>query len=238
MMGKSKISLIKTVVFSLLVLLSASLTMLTCHGSIIENSWSEKENNEKIYRGLNLALEAIRIAGYDTTEGNAGSINSLKADGRFTENTNSKIGDNWLTKGKTKHYRVKIPANRPWKKTRVHLKKNDIVRIYCKGKVMPGSFEQQYNNTSCYADGYAFSRGNYTVLPNNNYMAVIGKIGKRDTFYIGGRKEFISYVNGPLRLGINDLNKSVYTGEPLNKKSIYWKDNSGYFEADIYVYRK
>ena len=102
---------------------------------------------------------------------------------------------------------------------------------------MPGKFEYRYKNTSCLAGGYHFTRGNFTVLPNARYMAAIGKIGNRDAFYIGSGREFVSNVDGPLYLGINDLKKSIYTGVPINQNSIYWKDNTGYFEADIYVYR-
>lgn len=151
---------------------------------------------------------------------------------------NNKRGNIDLKYSAPIHYTVKIPANRPWIKTKIYLKKNDIVRIYCKGKVMPGAFEYRYKNTSCLAEGYHFTRSNFTVLPNANYMAAIGKIGNRDAFYIGSGKEFISYVNGPLYLGINDLKKSVYTNKPINKRSIYWKDNTGYYQADVYVYRK
>ena len=137
-----------------------------------------------------------------------------------------------------KYYTTKVKADKPWTKTNVYLKKNNIVKIYCKGKVMPGSFEYRYKNTSCLAEGYHFTRDNFTVLPNARYMSAIGKINNQDAFYVGSEKEFKSYVNGPLYLGINELKKSVYTGKPINKKSIYWKDNIGYFEADIYVYRK
>lgn len=139
---------------------------------------------------------------------------------------------------KPTHYTIKIPGNRPWKKTGIYLKKNDIVRIICKGKVMPGGFEMVYKNTSCQAEGYHFARGSFTILPDARYMAALGKVGNRDAFYIGSGREFVSYVNGHLYLGINDLCKSVYTGEPVNKRSIYWKDNTGGFEADIYVHRK
>jgi hypothetical protein len=137
-----------------------------------------------------------------------------------------------------KYYTAKVKANKPWTRTNVYLKENDIVRISCKGKVMPGAFEYRYENTSCLAEGYHFTRDNFTVLPNARYMAAIGKISSRDAFYVGSEKEFKSYVDGPLYLGINDLKKSIYTGVPINKRSIYWKDNIGYFEADIYVYRK
>ena len=137
-----------------------------------------------------------------------------------------------------KYYTTKVKANIPWTKTNIYLKENDIVRIYCKGKVMPGAFEYRYKNTSCLAEGYHFTRDNFTVLPNARYMAAIGKISNQDAFYVGSEKEFKSYVNGSLYLGINELNKSIYTGKPINKRSIYWKDNIGYFEADIYVYRE
>ncbi|KHE90228.1 MAG: hypothetical protein SCABRO_04042 [Candidatus Scalindua brodae] len=55
---------------------------------------------------------------------------------------------------------------------------------------------------------------------------------------MGSGREFVSYVDGPLHLGVNDLSRSAYTGEPVNKRSIYWKDNTGYFDADVYIYRK
>jgi len=137
-----------------------------------------------------------------------------------------------------KYYTIKIKANRPWTKTNIYLKENDVVRIFCKGRVMPGFFEYRYKNTSCSAEGYHFTRSNFTVLPNARYMGAIAKIGNLDTFYVGSNKEFKSYVNGQLYLGLNELNKSTYTGEPINKRSIYWKDNTGYYEADVYVYRK
>ena len=137
-----------------------------------------------------------------------------------------------------KHYTIKIPANKPWTRTGVYLKQSDIVRIYCKGKVMPGGFEYRYKNTSCLAEGYHFTRDKFTVLPDARYMAAIGKIGNNDAFYIGSGREFVSYVDGPLYFGINDLKKSIYTNKPINKKSIYWKDNTGYYQADVYVYRK
>jgi hypothetical protein len=124
------------------------------------------------------------------------------------------------------HYAIKISANKPWTRTNVYLKENDIVRISCNGKVMPGAFEMVYNNTSCSAEGYHFTRDNFTVLPYARYMAAIGKISNQDAFYVGNEKEFKSYVNGQLYLGLNDL------------KKIYWKDNSGYYLADVYVYRK
>lgn len=93
---------------------------------------------------------------------------------------NNKRGNIDLKYSAPIHYTVKIPANRPWIKTKIYLKKNDIVRIYCKGKVMPGAFEYRYKNTSCLAEGYHFTRSNFTVLPNANYMAAIGKIGNRE----------------------------------------------------------
>lgn len=229
--------------------------------------------DKKIDNGLNLALEAIRIAGNHKEVKGKTTVSSIdneidQNEGFSEKNTDPDVEDKIAERPykKTaeilnplitepikiqkkkhskenqpltpKHYTIKIHANKPWTKTSIYLKENDIVKIYCKGKVLPGAFEYRYKNTSCLAEGYHFTRNNFTVLPNARYMAAIGKIGNRDVFYIGGRKEFVSYVNGPLYLGINELTKSIYTGEPINKRSIYWKDNTGYYEADIYVYRK
>ncbi|MBS1258461.1 MAG: hypothetical protein MAG551_01520 [Candidatus Scalindua arabica] len=227
--------------------------------------------DKKIDNGLNLALEAIRIAGNHKEVKGKTTVSSIdneidQNEGFSEKNTDHDVEDKIAERPKKTaemhnplitepikiqkkhrekirtpapiHYAVKIPANKPWTKTNVYLKENDIVKIHCKGKVMPGDFEYRYKNTSCLADGYHFTRNNFTVLANARYMAAIGKIGNRDAFYIGSGRELVSYVNGPLYLGINDLNKSVYTGEPIKKRSVYWKDNTGYFEADIYVYRK
>ncbi|MGR3174555.1 MAG: hypothetical protein ACUZ8N_08165 [Candidatus Scalindua sp.] len=269
-MFERRIPIIETVVFLFLATLS---TALYGKEGVKDFSSESKQIEEKIDRGIGLALEAISIAenhkevkGAETNGFLDKEVN--QRDGFTEENVNINIEERAAEKHyketsemhnplitehikiqkekhskKTqtltpKHYTIKIHANKPWTKTNIYLKENDIVRIYCKGKVMPGGFEHFLKHTSCSPTGYAFSRGNYTVLPNTNYMAVIGKIGNRDAFYIGGRKEFISHTKGPLYLGINDLKKSVYTGEPINKRSIYWKDNTGYYHADVYVYRK
>ncbi len=271
-MGKRKKWFIKTVASSLFVLLSVFLTTLYGNDVLIEDSSAEaKKNKEKIDRGLNLALEAINIAGYHTVVKNVDSKSHLKIESKKiyealkeianfnieSDNQESrqihKVNKPLITEFKKtlrekntkrhspsipKHYTIKIRANKPWTRTNIYLKENDIVRIYCKGKVVPGAFEYRYKNTSCRAEGYLFTRGNFTILPNANYMAAIGKIGNRDAFYIGSQREFKSYVDGHLYLGINDLKKSIYTGEPINKRSIYWKDNTGYYQADVYVYRK
>lgn len=273
-MSKSKMLFIKTVISFLFVLSAVLPTTLYGNDSLTGNSSPEpKQIKEKIDRGLDLALEAISIAGNHTAVKDT-EINSFldtevtQKGGLYEENVNINTEDRVAEKPykKTsgihnplitepikiqkkkhskkiqvsipKHYTIKIPANRPWTRTGVSLKVNDIVRIYCKGKVMPGAFEYRYKNTSCLAGGYHFTRGNFTVLPNANYMAAIGKIGNWDAFCIGRGREFVSYVDGPLYLGINDLTKSEYTGKPINRKSVYWKDNSGYYEADVYVYRK
>jgi hypothetical protein len=197
--------------------------------------------DEKIDRGLDLALEAIRIAGnHKGVEGVETNKTSEMYNPLIIEpiKIQKKKHNKKIQNLTSKHYTIKIPANKPWTRTGVSLKQDDIVRINCKGKVMPGSFEYRYKNTSCLAEGYHFTRDNFTVLPNARYMAAIGKIGNKDAFYIGSGREFVSYVDGPLYLGINELDKSIYTGEPINKRSIYWKDNTGYFEADIYIYRK
>ena len=166
------------------------------------------------------------------------STERLKSNNAGCNEERKRINKNKSQVSIPKHYAIKISANKPWTRTNVYLKENDIVRIFCNGKVMPGGFEMVYNNTSCRAEGYHFTRDNFTVLPNARYMAAIGKIGNRDAFYIGSGREFVSYVNGTLRLGINDLSRSEYTGATINKRSIHWKDNTGYFEADIYVNRE
>ena len=250
-MFKRRISIIETVIVLLLVTLS---TALYGKDEVKGFSSESKQIEEKIDRGIGLALEAISIAGNHSAvkdiETNC-SIEDRIAERPYKESSvihNPLITEPIKIQKKKhskenqpltpKHYTIKIPANKPWTRTGVSLKVNDIVRIYCTGKVMPGSFEMVCKNTSCLADGYRFTRGNFTVLPDERYMAAIGKIGNKDAFYIGSEREFVSYVDGPLYLGINDLKKSVYTGEPINKRSIYWKDNIGFFEADIYVYRK
>ncbi|MFQ5685772.1 MAG: hypothetical protein ACE5GV_03850 [Candidatus Scalindua sp.] len=275
-MGKRKKLFIKTVTSSLFVL-SATIPI-TLYGDdlLIGNSSVEtKRIEEKIDNGLNLALEAIRIAGNHKEVKGKTTVSSIdneidQNEGFSEKNTDPDVEDKIAERPykKTaeilnplitepikiqkkkhskenqpltltpKHYTVKIPANKPWTRTCVSLKVNDMVRIYCKGKVMPGGFEMVYKNTSCLAEGYHFTRGKFTVLPDERYMATIGKIGNRDAFYIGSGREFKSYVDGPLYLGINDLTKSEYTGKPINRKSVYWKDNTGYYEADVYVYRK
>jgi hypothetical protein len=270
-MFKKRRLIVKTVVFLLLATL-----LIAFYGGEDEaraDSLPEPGKvDEKIDNGLNLALEAIRIAGnHKGVEGKTTNSSMDKEvnqmDGFPEKKVNINIEDRIAEKpykktsemdnplitepikiqkkhrGKIRapapiHYAVKIPANKPWIRTGVYLKQSDVVRIYCKGKVMPGGFEMVYKNTSCLAEGYHFTRGNFTVLPDERYMATIGKIGNRDAFYIGNGREFVSYVDGPLYLGINDLNKSIYTGEPISKRSIYWKDNTGYFESDVYVYRK
>ncbi len=269
-MFERRMPIIETIVFLFLATLS---TALYGKDGVKDFSSESKQIEEKIDRGIGLALEAISIAENHKEVKDAETNSSLDKEvnqrgGLSEENVKINIEERVAEKHyketsemhnplitepikiqkekhskkhqtlTPKHYSIKIPANRPWTKTSIYLKENDIVRMYCKGKVMPGAFEYRYKNTSCLAEGYHFTRDNFTVLPNANYMATIGKIGNKDAFYIGDRKEFISYVNGPLYLGINDLNKSVYTGEPINKRSIYWKDNTGYYEADIYVYRK
>ena len=268
-MFKRRISIIETVIVLLLVTLS---TALYGKDEVKGFSSESKQIEEKIDRGIGLALQAISIAGnhreVKDIEANSSLDTKVSQKGGLSEeNVRINIGDRIpeepykkssvihnplitepikIQKKKhskenqpltPKHYTIKIPANKPWTRTGVSLKVNDIVRIYCTGKVMPGSFEMVCKNTSCLADGYHFTRGNFTVLPDERYMAAIGKIGNKDAFYIGSKREFKSYMNGHLYLGINDLKKSVYTGKPINKRSIYWKDNSGYYEADIYVYR-
>ncbi|MBT5305195.1 MAG: hypothetical protein HON76_04795 [Candidatus Scalindua sp.] len=267
-----RVLIIKTVVF----LLSAALSMDLYGGEDAvkkDSSPKSKLIEERIDRGLGMALEAISIAGNHTVVKDSKTNSFLNTEvtqkgGLYEENVNinsediiaekpykqsSEIHNPLITEPikiqkkkhskKTKslipeHFTIQIPANRPWAKTNIYLKENDIVKIYCKGKIMPGAFEYRYKNTSCLAEGYHFTRGNFTVLPNTRYLAAIGKIGNRDAFYIGSGREFVSYVDGPLYLGINELNKSIYTGEPINRKSVYWKDNTGYYEADVYVYRK
>lgn len=275
-MNKRKMLFVKTVISSLSVLSVVLPATLYGEDTSIESSSSDpKKIEEKIDRGLSLALEAISIAGYHTEAENIGHQNPAKTDnkedGEFfdgeadfniegdkqesTYRQVNKVHNRLITEfGKILnekdnkksqasipmpiHYAIKVKANRPWTRTGVSLKQDDIVRIYCKGKVMPGSFEYRYKNTSCLAEGYHFTRSNFTVLPNARYMAAIGKIGNRDAFYIGRGREFVSYVDGPLYLGINDLSKSEYTGKPINKRSVYWKDNTGDYQADVYVYRK
>lgn len=265
-MFESRILLIEIVVFLLLATLS---TALYGKDVVKEDSSSEsKLIEEKINRGLSLALEAISIAEDHTEEENAESKKPGKTldkkEGNFkTDSGRKEIAHKQkskvhnllisefekISKEKNKekpqvsvpkpiHYAFKVEANRPWTRTNIYLKENDVVRIFCKGKVMPGDFEYRYKNTSCLAEGYHFTRDNFTVLPNARYMAAIGKISNNDAFYIGSGREFVSYVDGPLYLGINDLSRSAYTGDPVNKRSIYWKDNTGHFEVDIYVYRK
>ena len=270
-MFKTKRLIVETVVFLLL----ATLLIAFYGGEDKARADSLPEPgkaDQKIDNGLNLALEAIRIAGnHKGVEGKTtvSSIdNEIDQNEGFSEkNTDHDVEDKIAERpykktaemhnplitepikikkkhrGKYRdpaptHYAVKIPANKPWTRTGVSLKQNDVVKIYCNGKVMPGGFEHRYNGTSCLAEGYHFTRDNFTVLPNARYMAAIGKISNQDAFYVGSEKEFKSYVNGSLYLGINDLKKSIYTGKPINKSSIYWKDNIGYFEADIYVYRE
>lgn len=269
-MFERRIPIIETVVFLFLATLS---TALYGKDGVKDFSSESKQIEEKIDRGIGLALEAISIAG-NHKEVKEAETNSFLDKGVNQRDgfTGKKVNINIEERAAEKHYEetsemhnplitepikiqkkqhskeiqiltpklfnIKIPANRPWTKTNIYLKENDIVKIYCKGKVMPGGFEMVYKNTSCLAEGYHFMRDNFTVLPNARYMAAIGKIGNRDAFYIGSGKEFVSHVNGPLYLGINDLNKSVYTGDPINKRSIYWKDNTGYYEADVYVYTK
>lgn len=271
-MFERRMLIVKTVVFLLLTALSTALY--GGEDAVKENSSSEyKLIEEKIDRGLCLALDAISIAGNNDEIKDAETNIFLdtkvtQRSGLYEENANintedritekpykkySEIHNPLITEPikiqkkkhskKTqaltpKHYTITIQANRPWTKTNIFLKKNDIVRIYCKGKVMPGSFEYRYKNTSCLAEGYHFTRDNFTVLPNARYMAAIGKISNRDAFYVGSERKFKSYVDGPLYLGINDLKKSIYTSEPINKRSIYWKDNTGYYEADVYIYRE
>ena len=270
-MLERRMPIIETVVFLFLATLS---TTFYGEDAVKEDSLSESRKiEEKIDKGIGLALEAISIAenhkevkGAETNGFLDKEVN--QRDGFTEENVNINIEERTAEKPykkssvihnalitepikiqkkkhskesqplTPKHYTFKIPANKPWTRTGVSLKVNDIVRIYCTGKVMPGSFEMVCKNTSCLADGYRFTRGNFTVLPDERYMAAIGRTGNNDAFYIGREREFVSYVDGPLYLGINDLKKSVYTGEPINKRSIYWKDNIGFFEADIYVYRK
>jgi len=272
-MCKGKMFSIKTVIASLFLLSVVISATLYGEDTLTESPPSDAEKiDQKIDRGLGLALEAIKIAGHDTEADNICHQNSAETDnkgsldeeadfnieGNKQEGTyrqSNKVHNRLITEfgkalkdnknkisqpsiSKPIHYAIKIPANRPWTRTGVTLKQDDIVRIYCKGKVMPGDFEYRYKNTSCLADGYHFTRDNFTVLPGARYMAAIGKIGDMDAFYIGSGREFVSYVDGPLHLGINDLKKSVYTGEPIGKRSVYWKDNNGYYEADIYVYRR
>ena len=270
-MSKRKMLFIKTVTASLFVSLSVLPTTLYSDDALIEGSSVEaKRIEEKINRGLSLALEAISIA-EDHTEKNVDTMNPVKKGktlnkkkGNFktasdrkeiAHKQKSKVHNLIITEfekilnkknnkrpqvsvSKPIHYAIKVDANRPWTRTRVYLRQGDRVLIKATGKIMPGKFEYRYKNTSCLAGGYHFTRGNFTVLPNTRYMAAIGKIGNRDAFYIGSGREFVTYVDGSLYLGINELNMSIYTGEPINKRSIYWKDNTGYFEADIYVYRK
>jgi len=270
-MNKREMLFVKTAISFLSVLSVVLPATLYSEDTSIESSSSDpKKIEEKINRGLSLALEAISIAenhrAVKNIEANSSLDTEVNQRGRLSEenvriNIEDRIAEKPYKKSSVihnplitepikiqkekhskenqpltpKHYTIKIPANKPWTRTGVTLKVNDIVRIYCTGKVMPGSFEMVCKNTSCLADGYHFTRGNFTVLPDERYMAAIGKIGNKDAFYIGSEREFKSYVNGHLYLGINDLKKSVYTGKPIN--SIYWKDNSGYYEADIYVYR-
>ena len=271
-MFERRMPIIETVIFLLLAALSTALY--GGEDAVREDSSSEsKQIEDKIDRGLDLALKAISIARNHTevkgTETNSFTETEVTQQSGFYEenvniNTEGRIAEK-LYKKKSEihnplitepikiqkkkhskkiqpltpiHYSIKIPANRPWTKTNIYLKETDIVRIYCKGKVMPGGFEMVYKNTSCLAEGYHFTRSSFTVLPNARYMSAIGRIGNMDAFYIGREREFKSYVNGPLYLGINDLSKSVYTGEIINKRSIYWKDNTGCYEADVYVYRE
>jgi len=268
-MSKRKILFIKTVIASLFVSLAPLSTMLYGGEALIEGSSVEaKRIEEKINRGLSLALEAISIAEDHAEEKNIytkspiktnykkkGNFKIVSGNKEIAHKQKSKVHNLLITEfekilnkknnkrshvsaPKPIHYVIKVEANKPWTRTGVSLKQNDVVKIYCNGKVMPGDFEIVYKNTSCMASGYHFTRNNFTVLPKARYMAAIGRIGNQDAFYIGSGREFKSYVDGPLYLGINELNKSIYTGQPINKRSIYWKDNTGYFEADIYVYRK
>ena len=262
--------IIEIVIFLLLATLS---TALYGKDGVKDFSPKSKQIEEKIDRGLSLALEAIGIVGnhkemkvaetnnFLYTEVNQKSelykenvnINSEdrvpeKPYKKYPGTHNPLITEQIKIKKKKhskriqtlipKHFTIKILANRLWTKTNIYLKENDVVRIFCKGKVMPGAFEYRYKNTSCSAEGYHFTRDNFTVLPNARYMAAIAKIGNLDAFYVGSNKEFKSYANGQLYLGINELKKSIYTNKPINKRSIYWKDNTGHFEADIYVYRE
>jgi len=267
-MSKIKMLFIKTVIASLFVSLSVLPTTLYSDVALIEGpSVNAERIEEKINRGLSLALEAISIAEDHAEEKNVDTKNPIKTDykkkGNFkTVSDRKKIAhkqkskvhnllitefEKILNKKNNKrpqvsapkpiHYVIKVEANRPWTRTRINLRQGDRLLIKATGKIMPGKFEYRYKNTSCLAGGYHFTRGNFTVLPNARYMAAIGKIGNRDAFYIGSGREFVSNVDGPLYLGINDLKKSIYTGVPINQNSIYWKDNTGYFEADIYVYR-
>ena len=275
-MNKREMLFFKTVISFLSVLSVVLPATLYGNDALVEGSSSNsKKIEEKINRGLSLALESISIAEGHTEEKNLESKKPVKTNSKedgefFNGETNfniegdkqgstyrqvNKVHNRLITEfgeilnekhhnkpqvsiPKPIHYTIKVKADRPWTRTGVSLKQNDIVRIYCKGKVMPGAFEYRYKNTSCLAEGYHFTRGNFTVLPDERYMATIGKIGSRDAFYIGNAREFVSYVDGPLYLGINDLTKSIYTGEPINKRSVYWKDNTGCYEADVYVYRK
>ena len=271
-MLERRMLIVKTVVFLLLAALSTALY--GDEDAVKDNSSPEsKLIEEKIDRGLGLALDAISIAGNHIAEKDTDTNSFLDTEinqngGLYEGNVNIKLEDRVAVKPYKKkfkihnplitepikiqkkkhskkvqslipkHFTIKILANRPWTKTNIYLKENDIVKIYCKGKIMPGAFEYRYKNTSCLAEGYHFMRGDFTLLSNARYMASIGKIGNRGAFYIGSGREFVSYVYGPLYLGINELNKSIYTGEPINKRSIYWKDNTGYYEADVYVYRE
>jgi hypothetical protein len=271
-MFKTRRLIVETVVFLLLATL-----LITFYGgenkARADSLPEPGKFDEKIENGLNLALEAIRIAGNHKEVKGKTTVSSIdneidQNEGFPEKNTDPDVEDKIAERPYKKtaemhnplitehikikkkhrekhrasapiHYAVKIPANKPWTWTGVSLKQNDVVKIYCNGKVMPGKFEHFLKQTSCTPKGFAFWRGDCTVLHNTNYMAAIGKIGSdRDAFYIGSGREFVSYVDGPLYLGINELNKSIYTGVSINKRSIYWKDNTGYFEADIYVYRK
>jgi hypothetical protein len=266
--SKIKMLFIKTVISSSFVSFSVLQTTLYSDDTLIEGpSFKAERIEEKINRGLSLALEAISIAEGHAEEKNIDTKGPIKTN--YKKKGNFKIvSDNKEIAHKQKsnvhnliitefekilnkknnkrsqvsapkpiHYAIRVEANRPWTRTRINLRQGDRLLIKATGKIMPGKFEHFLKQTSCTPKGYEFWRGDHTVLHNANYMAAIGKIGNRDAFYIGSAREFVSYVNGPLFLGINDLKKSVYTGEPIKKRSVYWKDNTGYFEVDIYVYR-
>ncbi|KHE90478.1 MAG: hypothetical protein SCABRO_03780, partial [Candidatus Scalindua brodae] len=225
-MSKREMLFIKTVIASLFVSLASLSTTLYGGKYVVKEGYSSnsKRIEEKINRGLSLALEAINIA-EDHTEGeNAKSKKPVKTLDKKEGNSKTDSGRKEIAhKQKSKvhnqlnselekilkeenkekpqvsvpttiHYTFKVEANRPWTKTNIYLKETDVVRIFCNGKVMPGDFEYRYKNTSCLAEGYHFTRDNFTVLPNARYMAAIGKIGNRDAFYIGSGREFVSYV--------------------------------------------
>lgn len=145
--------------------------------------------------------------------------------------------DEELDTGAPLRYTVRIDSRKPWINTGIFLEKNDTVLIKAAGKVMPGNFEKFLEHTSCTTAGYSFARRE-SFLPNAPYMSLIGRIGKGAPFFVGDNAAFTTGENGRLYFTVNELTRSAYTGTPINKRSIYWHDNTGFYEADACVYRK